>query len=357
MPLIPDDSSPVSHHSLASPPDRFVSRSTPASAVHSREASAATTTTTTTRGRALDPSALNTSSLQPKNNRRGQSHSKSPETSGPSRPKLGYDDGLERRPSNSSYGHHRQTSIVHGIQHSRNPSFAASSTSNSPLSPELIASLNRGGGIGSGAGAHEQELPSFGRLEQPDMQSTYQSPGANGSSHGLQGSSEDQGVPSIVNSSPASHVHRRMNSNGRTWQDRSHSRSHSRHYIELRTVGEYALHHLFNSVRYTSLPWNKCVNFANSDQFVGQADNKINQAILKLGELEAPVEEVCGPGADPTFDQLISALGHISRQKPKPLIDTIMFWRKAKGDAAITAKHVAHQVCNEKVKQNHDPQV
>lgn len=66
---------------------------------------------------------------------------------------------------------------------------------------------------------------------------------------------------------------------------------------------------------------------------------------MKLGELEAPVEEVCGPGVDSTFDQLISALGHIARQKPKPLIDTIMFWRKSKGDAASVAKQVASQVC------------
>lgn len=72
----------------------------------------------------------------------------------------------------------------------------------------------------------------------------------------------------------------------------------------------------------------------------------MDQAILKLGESEAPVEEVCGPGADPNFDQLISALGHISRQKPKPLIDTIMLWRKEKGDAAITAKQSANQVCH-----------
>ena len=63
-----------------------------------------------------------------------------------------------------------------------------------------------------------------------------------------------------------------------------------------------------------------------------------------LGESETPVEHVCGPGADSTFDQLISALGHIARQKPKPLIDTIMFWRKAKGDAAIMAKQMANQV-------------
>lgn len=65
---------------------------------------------------------------------------------------------------------------------------------------------------------------------------------------------------------------------------------------------------------------------------------------MKLGESDVPVETVCGPGADPGFDQLISALGHIARQKPKPLIDTIMFWRKAKGDAAIMAKQVPNQV-------------
>lgn len=60
------------------------------------------------------------------------------------------------------------------------------------------------------------------------------------------------------------------------------------------------------------------------------------------------MEEVCGPGADRNFDQLISALGHIARQKPKPLIDTIMLWRKAKGDAAITAR----QMINEPVSDN-----
>lgn len=79
-------------------------------------------------------------------------------------------------------------------------------------------------------------------------------------------------------------------------------------------------------------------------KFVGQADTKMDQAILKLGESETPVEEVCGPGADPKFDQLISALGHIARQKPKPLIDTIMLWRKEKGDAAILARQTVNQV-------------
>jgi hypothetical protein len=116
-------------------------------------------------------------------------------------------------------------------------------------------------------------------------------------------------------------------------------------------VGEYALHHLFNSVgTNTPRAWTEgceeqaTANIKSLKQFVGKAESKINQAILKLGESDAPVEEVCGPGADPNFDQLISALGHIARQKPKPLIDTIMLWRKSKGDAAITARQMTNEL-------------
>ncbi|KAG2421135.1 hypothetical protein HFD88_000751 [Aspergillus terreus] len=313
MPLIPDEPNSASHHVFASPPERLVTRSTPSSTVHSRETSAV-------RGRPADPSALTPSTLQPQNPRRGHSHSKSPETSA-ARPGAAYDAPLERRPSNS-YGHHRQTSIVHGIQHSRNPSFAASSSSTSPLSPELIASLGRSGGVDQESGA------SGGRLDQMDMHTPYQSSGNSSSSHLLQGTLstiEDQDTDEVGNGTAANPVHRRMNSGGKPWRERSHSRSQSKHhYSESKTVGEYALHHLFNS-------------------FVGQADSKINQAIMRLGQSDVPVEEVCGPGADPNFDQLISALGHIARQKPKPLIDTIMFWRKAKGDAAIMAKQAVNQ--------------
>ncbi|KAF2816182.1 uncharacterized protein BDZ99DRAFT_471444 [Mytilinidion resinicola] len=109
---------------------------------------------------------------------------------------------------------------------------------------------------------------------------------------------------------------------GKAKREHHHHRSQSRHHghpQELKTVGEYALHHLFNS-------------------FVGQADQKINQCINDPSQPEPRVELVCGPGIDPNFDQLISALGHIARQKPKPLIDTLMFWRKAKSEAANTAR-------------------
>lgn len=65
---------------------------------------------------------------------------------------------------------------------------------------------------------------------------------------------------------------------------------------------------------------------------------------MEISDMEPRVEDVCGPGVDTSFDQLISALGHIARQKPRPLIDTIMYWRKAKGEEATSARSELNQV-------------
>ena len=100
--------------------------------------------------------------------------------------------------------------------------------------------------------------------------------------------------------------------------------SHSRQRSEPRTPGEYALHHLLNA-------------------FVTQADHKINHCIASISEMATPVEQLCGHGLDPTFDQLIRALGHIARLKPKPLIDSLMYWRKAKAEASSQAKNQLSQ--------------
>lgn len=227
LPLIPDDLKSASHHNLAFPAERRGTRTAQSTPMHSRESSAV-------RGRAADPSSL-APTLQ---GRRGHSGSKSPDVSA-GRP-AGYDAGLERRPSNS-YGHHRQTSIVHGMQHSRNPSMAGSTASTSPLSPELITSLGRGGFDEAGLST---------KLDQPDAHANYQSPAGTAGSHGLQGplsTIQDNDSDDVGNGSLASVALKRMNS-GVSRRDRSHSRSHSKHHSESKTVGEYALHHLFNSV-------------------------------------------------------------------------------------------------------------
>jgi hypothetical protein len=103
-----------------------------------------------------------------------------------------------------------------------------------------------------------------------------------------------------------------------------HHVTHSRVRSEARTPGEYALHHLLNS-------------------FFAKADLKINQCIANIEDAVAPVEQLCGPGVDVSFDQLISALGHIARQEPKALVDSLMLWRKAKGDASSAAKKQLQQ--------------
>jgi Cell morphogenesis N-terminal/Cell morphogenesis central region len=106
----------------------------------------------------------------------------------------------------------------------------------------------------------------------------------------------------------------------RSRQGHGQRSSHSRQRSEPRTPGEYALHHLLNA-------------------FVTQADQKINQCIANVGETGTPVEQLCGHGVDPTFDQLINALGHIARLKPKLLIDSLMYWRKGKAEASSQAKN------------------
>jgi hypothetical protein len=210
---------------------------------------------------------------------------------------------LERKPS-GSYAHNRNTSIVHGIQHSRNTSFV-NSPATSPLSPQVIAAA--GAALDGAVMSQELIAEAFvanGMLPGASNGSGYNSAGAQSApSDGSGPHRKPERAPSARSLRSKGHNHHRSQSR------------HPQHSHELKTVGEYALHHLFNS-------------------FISQAEQKINQCMTDRGQPEARVEAVCGPGVDPTFDQLIAALGHIARHKPKPLIDTIMLWRKAKSEEA-----------------------
>ena len=132
----------------------------------------------------------------------------------------------------------------------------------------------------------------------------------------------DQAIPMSL-SHGVSHQ-RKPTLGSRSRQGHGQQPSHTRQRSEPRTPGEFALHHLLNA-------------------FVTQADQKINHCIASIGEMATPVEQLCGHGVDPTFDQLIKALGHIARLKPKPLIDSLMYWRKAKAEASSQAKNQLNQ--------------
>ncbi|KAK1472235.1 cell morphogenesis protein PAG1 [Colletotrichum abscissum] len=221
-------------------------------------------------------------------------------------------------PKSASYGHHRQTSIVHGIQHSRNGSHASSSSS--PLSPQIIAAA------GAGLTPERPDMHAVGRLD-PDAPPGLR-PGT-----AMSGTTVNSGpiVPErtssatdFSNSSVAQRKVERMHSKTRREHAHHHSHSSKHHRDEQKTVGEYALHVLFTS-------------------FIAQAEEKLNDCITVPFEPEPQVEQICGPGVDPSFDQIITALGHIARPRPKPLIDSMMLWRKSKSDAANEARSQLQQ--------------
>ncbi|KAK4640404.1 Cell morphogenesis protein PAG1 [Podospora bellae-mahoneyi] len=232
-------------------------------------------------------------------------------------------------PRAASYGHHRQTSIVHGIgiHHSRNGSLASSSSS--PLSPQMIAAA----GAGLTPERTDMHIQAFSRTEgdtgpgsRPvtalsNATTAVLNPGP-GYPERTSSATDMSGAPA-----PTRGTLERMHSgSGRSRRDHSHHHSHSSRASkdEQKTVGEYALHVLFTS-------------------FIAQAEEKLNECITVPFEPEPNVEQICGPGADPAFDQLIVALGHISKQKPKPLIDSMMLWRKSKSEAAGEARGQLHQ--------------
>ncbi|KAL8657658.1 MAG: hypothetical protein Q9226_001688 [Calogaya cf. arnoldii] len=216
----------------------------------------------------------------------------------------GPNSGIERRPSVTQTFHYTNKSHG-GYSHVRNASFV-NSPATSPLSPHVTSA--------------DHAIMAMTHHGTPDLRPKESPLGlTNGSVSLTTSSSADR---ENADSSLPGSAQKRMDrtNNVRPRRAHSHKTTHPRqHHQDQKTVGEYALHHLFTS-------------------FVGQADTKINRCAEDVRDGDLQVEDTCGPGADPQFDQLLSALGHIARQKPKPLIDTLMYWRKSKLEAAANAR-------------------
>ena len=153
---------------------------------------------------------------------------------------------LERRPS-ASYGHHRQTSIVHGMtHHSRNPSLTNSSSLNH-RSPQLVANNVSHTGAGS-----ESSYLNTSIADSSDIHFNGSSSGTlSGSLHSFPsdvkfffegGETNDLGENAITQK----RIDRKQSAKHR----RDHNRSQSKHQNlpEQPSVGEYAMNHIFESV-------------------------------------------------------------------------------------------------------------
>lgn len=87
---------------------------------------------------------------------------------------------------------------------------------------------------------------------------------------------------------------------------------------EQKTPAEYTLHIVFT-------------------QFVRHAERKLNLCLEYPLLEEPPILDLLAQGSDPNFDNIVSALGYIAKRKSKPVIDSVMFWRKSKSEVAAMA--------------------
>lgn len=87
---------------------------------------------------------------------------------------------------------------------------------------------------------------------------------------------------------------------------------------DMKNTAEYTLHIVFT-------------------QFVRHAERKLNMCLDYPLLEEPPIIEILAEGVDLQFDNIISSLGYIAKRKPKPVIDSVMVWRKAKSEVAARA--------------------
>ncbi|KAI5959482.1 TAO3 [Candida pseudojiufengensis] len=87
---------------------------------------------------------------------------------------------------------------------------------------------------------------------------------------------------------------------------------------DFKTPAEYTLHIIFT-------------------QFVRHAERKLNIFLNYPNNNESALFKIFAEGADPQFDKIVASLGYIARRKPKPVIDSVMFWRKSKSEVATMA--------------------
>ena len=134
----------------------------------------------------------------------------------------------------ATYGHHRQTSIVHGVQHSRNGSLA--SAVSSPLSPQLI--VNAGSQDMQSVVSRIDTDASFPSRPTTALNTSHPSPGP---------FSPDRAMVAGDASGFGATQRKTDRMQSRTRHGHAHKNSHSSR-LNQKTVGEYALHVLFTSV-------------------------------------------------------------------------------------------------------------
>ncbi|KTW28436.1 hypothetical protein T552_01699 [Pneumocystis carinii B80] len=96
-------------------------------------------------------------------------------------------------------------------------------------------------------------------------------------------------------------------------------------------------HILYNSSKHEFKTPNEYVLYILFAQFVCVSKKKINTILEYPLDWEPNIAKIVGEGVDPIFDKILKSLGYIARHKPKPIIDSFMYWRKSKLEASIAS--------------------
>ncbi|KAH9891700.1 cell morphogenesis N-terminal-domain-containing protein [Cubamyces lactineus] len=85
--------------------------------------------------------------------------------------------------------------------------------------------------------------------------------------------------------------------------------------LDPRTPSDYALHAIF-------------IRFAAS------AESHIDEFLRLPLDRDPHLEDYMGPGVDEKFDDMLSSLGKVAQRHAKPIIDSVMRWRKSQNEPA-----------------------
>lgn len=225
------------NHSVPAPPHNSPSLSEPRNVEEVRN-QAYGGPPATSRGRAPGPPNVSTFSTGP--GPAPVSSPRSQSSAATARSPLGPNGAIERRPS-VTQGYHQNNQSYGGYQHARNASFV-NSPAKSPLSPMTTPAEYVGMTmIHHGApDVRPRDAPSGTVNESSPISPNI----ASEKDHA-------NGTPTITSQRRVDRAHTSKSRRGQP-----HQRNHSRqHHQEQKTVGEYALHHLFTSVRFLHLVW------------------------------------------------------------------------------------------------------
>lgn len=169
---------------------------------------------------------------------------RSQSSAGAVRSPAGPDVGIERQPSVTQGGHYRQASRAQGTYlQARNAAFASSPIT-SPLSPETSSPATSSSGV--------PDLSNHTMINR-GVSSRHPTESTSGTAHGSLHSSSSStlvGDQDLGDLNGGTTTQRRLDRTHSVKGRRGHDpqRSQSRHSQEQKSVGEYALHHLFNKV-------------------------------------------------------------------------------------------------------------